>query len=240
MKDATAAGVVLLFSCVASLAHAQPAPRAGGFVNVNAGIQEGSQRLTLSVPVEVFGTSGTLDVDDGLIGGALFDVSGGVRGPGFAFGAGFSHSRTSGSSNFTASTIPASAGSFTRSIKGITPELEHSERAVYVFAAVSKQVTRRVDLTLSGGPAFLHVRQDVPAAITLNASGSTVLNMSTATEDESTVGVYGGLDFNYMFHRHIGIGAVARYMWGSVDLPNSTDSMTLGGLQVGAGVRMRF
>ena len=231
--------VVLCFAAVPA-ASAQPAPRAAGFVNVNAAIQEGPQRLSIAVPVEIFDSSGTLRIDDGLVGGGMFDVSGGLRGRGFAFGLGYSRASTETSFDFTASTNPASPGSFTRSVVGITPELEHSERTVYAFAALTRRVTRRFDFMLSGGPSFISVRQGLPTGLTLDARGSTVLHVDTTTIEDSTIGFHAALDFNYLFHKRIGIGALARYTWGSITLPDSTDDMTLGGLQVGAGLRLRF
>jgi hypothetical protein len=231
--------VVLSFAAVPA-AYAQPAPRAAAFVNVNAGIQEGPQRLSLAVPVEIFGSSGTLRVDDSGVGGGLFDVSGGVRGRGFAFGVGYSRTSSDTAYDFTAGTNPASPGSFTRSVNGITPELEHSERTVYVFAALTRRVTRRFDFMLSGGPSFISVRQGMPSGVTLDERGSTVLHVDTTTVDDSAIGFHAALDFNYLFHKRIGIGALARYTWGSITLPDSTDDMTLGGLQVGAGLRLRF
>jgi hypothetical protein len=240
MTHATAVRVMVVLCFAAVPAAAQPAPRAAGFINVNAAIQEGPQRLSLAVPVEVFGSSGTLNVDDGGVGGGLFDVSGGVRGRGFAFGVGYSRTSTETSFDFTAATNAASPGSFTRSVNGITPALEHSERTVYVFAAFTRRVSRRFDFMLSGGPSFIAVRQGVPAGVTLDARGSEVVHVDTAAVDDSAIGFHAALDFNYLFHKRIGVGALARYTWGSIALPDSTDDMTLGGLQVGAGLRLRF
>jgi hypothetical protein len=38
----------------------------------------------------------------------------------------------------------------------------------------------------------------------------------------------------------VGVGGLARYTWGSVDLAGATKSLTVGGFQIGAGVRLRF
>lgn len=241
MTHARGLRVMVLISLAAvPAAHAQPAPRAAGFINVNAAMQEGPQHLSLAVPIEIFGSDGTMTIDDGVIGGALFDVSGGLRGRGFAFGLGYSRIITDKAFNLTAATNPASPGSFTRSVKGITPSLEHSERTVYAFAALTRRVTRRFDFMVSGGPSFISVRQGLPTGLALDSRGSLVQHVDTRTVDDSAIGFHGALDFNYMFHTHIGAGALARYTWGAVTLPDSTESMTVGALQVGAGVRARF
>jgi hypothetical protein len=242
MKYTTAAGVMLAF-CLATTpaAYAQRPPRTTGFINVNAAIQEGPQNLALAVPVEIFGDSATLTIDDGIIGGALVDVSGGLRGPRFAFGAGFSRTSVTDSHDFTAETVsPGGPGSFTRSVNGITPGLQHTERAVFIFAGITKQVTRRFDVIVAGGPTFFSLEQAVPTDVTISEPFGQVLEMPMATVKESAIGFHGSLDLNYMFHRRIGVGGLVRYAWGSVTLPDSTESMTLGGFQVGAGVRVRF
>ncbi len=238
MRLVTAATCVLLSSVAA--APTARAQQAAGFVSVNAAIQEGSQRLAVAVPVEIFDGAGTLTVDDGVIGGSMFDVSAGVRGRRFAFGAGYSRSRTHDAHDFTASTVSAGPGSFTRSANGITPNLEHSERVLYLFAAATRQVTNRFDVMASAGPAFLQVTQDVPTDVTLSPIFGEVQHVSAAPVDDSALGVRIALDLNYMFRPRIGIGVLAGFTWGSVNLPNSTKAMTLGGVQLGAGVRARF
>jgi hypothetical protein len=54
---------------------AQPSSNGGPFVNANLAIQEGSRTLSVAVPADVFGSSGTLAIDDSLSGGTLVDVA---------------------------------------------------------------------------------------------------------------------------------------------------------------------
>jgi hypothetical protein len=242
MKHATAAGVIVLLCLGApSAATAQRPTRATGFISLNVAMQEGPQRLALAVPVEIFGDTASLAIDDDIIGGTLFDVSAGLRGPRFAFGVGFSSTSVTDSHDFTAETLsPGGPGSFTRSVNGITPGLRHTERAILIFAAATRQVTERFDVMFTAGPTFFKVKQTVPTDITVSEPFGQVLQLPTATVSESAIGLHGSLDLNYMFHPRIGVGGLVRYAWGSVTLPNSTESMTLGGFQVGAGVRARF
>jgi hypothetical protein len=37
-----------------------------------------------------------------------------------------------------------------------------------------------------------------------------------------------------------GVGGLARYSRGSIDLDNASDSLKVGGFQIGAGLRVRF
>ena len=231
------AGIFLLAPAPADAQSAS----GGGFVNANLAIQEGSRTLAVSVPAELFGSSGALKIDDSLSGGTLIDVSGGARGRRFAFGVGYSRTRVTDSLDLTASTIPFSPGSFTRSVRGVAPDLRHEERVVYVSAAVIRQVTHRFDVMVSAGPAFFTVRQDLPTAVTLDERrGAEIQGVSTRTVEESAVGLQFSLDLAWMIRPHIGVGGVGRYSRASVHLPDGTESMTLGGVTIGLGLRARF
>jgi hypothetical protein len=50
--------------------------------------------------------------------------------------------------------------------------------------------------------------------------------------DESAVGVHFGLDVNYMVNKRFGVGGMARYVWGSADVENAGDKLSLGGFQI--------
>ena len=240
MKATVAGFTVLVCLFTASTTTAQQPRTATVFVNANIGVQEGAQSLSFAVPTEVFGSDGTINVDDDVIGGAVLDLSGGVRSGRVAFGVGFSSSRTDGSHDFTASTTPFSPGSFTRSINGVTPSLEHDERVFYAFAGLVKSVSDRFDVMVSGGPAFFRVRQGMPTSISVSEFPPRVEQITTDTVEESAIGFLATLDLDYMFHPRIGIGGLVRYSWGSAELPDSTDKMTLGGIHIGTGVRVRL
>ena len=54
------------------------------------------------------------------------------------------------------------------------------------------------------------------------------------------MGVHFGVDLTYMVTPRFGVGGIARYSWGSADLAGAEDSVTVGGFQIGAGLRVRF
>lgn len=217
-------------------------PSSGGpFVNANLAIQEGPRTLSVAVPADVFGSSGTLAIDDSLSGGTLVDVAAGARGRRFAFGVGYSRTRVEDSLDLTASTIQFSPGSFQRLVRGVTPGLVHDERAFYFSAGAIRQVTGRFDVTVSAGPSFFKVRQTLPDGVTLTEPlGASIRHVSTRVVEESAIGLQASVDLNWMIRPHIGVGGLGRYSWGSIDLPDSTSPMTIGGLTVGIGLRARF
>jgi hypothetical protein len=57
---------------------------------------------------------------------------------------------------------------------------------------------------------------------------------------KTTGGINFGVDVTYLLTKKAGIGAIARYTWGSVDLEGAKDSLTVGGFQIGVGARYRF
>ena len=55
-----------------------------------------------------------------------------------------------------------------------------------------------------------------------------------------TVGAHVGLDVAYMITKRFGVGGLARYTWGTADFAGATDKLTVGGFQIGGGLRARF
>jgi hypothetical protein len=236
---AIVSSTVCLF--IAVQADAQQPARARAFVNLNVAMEEGPRSLAVSVPSTVFETAGTIDVDDGIGTTTMIDVSGGIRGRRFAFGGGYSRSGRTTTHQFTASTIPLGPGGFTRSLDAVTPALEHRERVTYLTVGVVRDVTDRFHVMVSAGPAFFSLTQDLPEFIVQTAlPRGDFASMSTRRVEESAFGFHTGVDLNYMFHPRIGIGALLRYTRGAVKLPDSTESMSLGGIQIGTGARVRF
>jgi hypothetical protein len=236
MKAVALAGSMGLLCLLTPMGAAAQSRPAGAFVNLNIGVQEGPQTLSLDVPADVFGGPGTLALDDAISGGNLLDLSGGLRARRFAFGVGFARAASKGAQAFTATTGPLD---FSRTWSSVTPDLEHRERMVYLFAGVTGQVSDRFDLMFSGGPAFFTVRRDVPVHASVTDRPIAAL-IEVGEVEESAVGVVTGLDLNFMVRPRVGIGALVRYSWASVDLPDGTKPLTLGGIQIAAGVRVRL
>jgi len=49
-----------------------------------------------------------------------------------------------------------------------------------------------------------------------------------------------GLDVTYLVTPRYGAGVLLRYTRGSIDIEGATDSLAVGGFQIGAGLRVRF
>ena len=97
-----------------------------------------------------------------------------------------------------------------------------------------------IDVGFSFGPTIFMVSQDVATAITVTEPAPSLSSTTIVREDHTGVGINLGVDINYFFRPDIGAGVLARYTYGSVDLDTVGESLTVGGFQLGFGLRYRF
>jgi opacity protein-like surface antigen len=199
----------------------------------------------------LYDETGTWDAAHTIEGGSFFDIGGGVRvtrnfGVGIAYTVRSKHTRDV--------TVNASVPSpiffdTFRSATATVPGLEHTERAVHLQAQWHVPVTVEFGLTLSAGPTFFSVRDELIESLAPGETGGNAVrleNIGISGQRNTTTGFHVGLDAQYMFMRNIGAGAMLRYSRGSVDLtaPAGTSSgqiaIDTGGLEIGAGLRFRF
>ena len=117
-------------------------------------------------------------------------------------------------------------------------ELEHKETGVHVFATYWMPISEKMDVTVSIGPSFIHVTQDVVSSITVPEPTQNIV-YTLENESGTAVGINVGVDGNYMLTRNYGVGVFLRYAGGSEDLPHAPD-LKVGGFQIGLGARIRF
>ena len=101
-------------------------------------------------------------------------------------------------------------------------------------------ITDKFDAAFSFGPTIFMVKQDVATGITVNEPGPTLASTTITREEKTSVGANFGVDLNYLVTPKIGAGLLVRYTVGSADLDSASESLTVGGFQIGAGVRLRF
>ena len=130
----------------------------------------------------------------------------------------------------------------------LTSTSDHSERAVHLQALWTIPVRDWFDVTVSAGPSFYSVRQELVTEFFF-AEGAEPFHSVTATgttqltRAESAVGLNLGVDGVYMLTPRIGSGLTLRYSGASVDLPGAsgqTVSVDAGGFQAALGIRFRF
>jgi len=101
-------------------------------------------------------------------------------------------------------------------------------------------VTDKVDVGISFGPSIFIVKQELPDTITFTEPTPTVTGITKKSVSKTTGGVNFGVDVTYLLKKNMGIGGILRYTWGSVDIDGASDSLTVGGFQIGVGARYRF
>lgn len=240
----TLASCVCCFMCLAaatSSVHAQDRPAVR--ISASVGLQEGPGKLAFERPLDFFGRSGSLAIDDDLVTMDVYDLNAVIgMWKNAGLGAGVYRTSTDRLNHpYTASIPSPQLGRLNTDVTSVTPQMVHAERAAYLLATWTTRVTDRFDMVFSGGPMFFELEQELPEATPVAApNGAQALVITPAAHTKSTTGFHLGMDLDYVFARRAGGGILIRYSRGSVDLPNGTAAMTLGGLQIAAGFRLKL
>jgi len=216
-------------------------------VSLNGGVQTTSNDFRQTGAIEEFGEAGSFTVDYRVKGGPQFDGGLTLRiwkqvqvGVAAAF-----FDKTADSAIEAQIPHPIFPNRF-RSVSG-TAGLPRRETAVHVLVAVPLPVTERLGVTVSAGPTFFNIEQDVVDDVDYEHqfpfNEATFERPILQRVKENTVGFNAGIDVAWLFTRHVGAGLLVRFSRGNADLRASdrnTVSTDVGGLHTGAGLRLAF
>ena len=215
-----------------------------GFVNASIGVQGGSRSLATSTEFTIYDETGSLTTTQDVGGGAFFDVSGGYKvWRNLAVGIGFSRVGSEADVAVQASVPDPGVFDRPRAATANVSGSQYSELAIHLSGTWMMPVTDKVDVGFAFGPTIFLVSQDMPTALTpdnISEPGPTIQQIGLTSVDNTTVGVHFGLDATYLVTPRIGVGVLVRYSVGSADLAGATDGLTVGGFQIGGGLRLRF
>ena len=237
-----AAGLCLVF-CVfaAPRAYGQMKWTDKGFANINIGVQSGSHDLATATTFEVYDENAQVNTTQKTGGGFLFDMNGGYKvWSNLVVAVGYSFMSDSTDGAVTASIPHPDVANQFRTVTATADDLGHAEHAINFSGVWMVPVTDKIDVGVSFGPTIFMVKQEVPDTITFTEPVPTVTGITKKDLDKTTVGVNFGVDVTYLLTKKVGVGGILRYTWGSVDLDGATDSLTVGGFQLGFGGRYRF
>lgn len=241
MKILKAALSLMFCALAAAPAHAQMTWTDRGFVNASIGVQGGSRDLATATTFTIYDENATLETTQNVGGGAFFDIGGGYKvWRNLAIGLGFTRVSSDSDVAVTARVPDPLIHDRVRTVSGTSPSAKHSEVAVNLSGTWMVPVTDKVDVGLSFGPTIFLVSQDVPTSVTVTEPGPTLSAATLASADKTTVGIHFGVDVAYLITPRVGAGVLARYSVGSADLEGASDSLTVGGFQIGGGIRIRF
>lgn len=229
------AGFALAASSTARAQTKDPTPI---FVDINVGAQTQARTFDSSTSFPLYQETAVISAAQSVGSGGLFDISGGYRVYSrLSAGIGFSIFSDSGDGSLVAS-IPSPieinkpATSTTSS-----SDLKHREVGTHLMASWLVPIDDQIDATISVGPSFYHVTQDILSASV--PAGTQTAEVKTQSENGNATGVNFTVNINYMLKPNYGIGVFMRYAGATVDLP-SASNLKIGGFQLGAGARLRF
>jgi hypothetical protein len=231
--------VLAVWTATARSARAQAELLQSGFINVDAGAQPQRQTITASASFPLYDEVATVTDVQRIRNGMVFDVSGGVRvASNLAAGVGFSQFGRSGTGTVTASIPSPRVFDQPLLVSRDADQLSHTERTIHGRITYFMSLTETFDVSVSGGPSYIHVVQGLATGLTV-APGTQSVSLGTATQSGNAFGVNGGIDANYMVQSSVGLGVWVRYTYGKLDLPD-VKNFKVGGLQGGLGLRARF
>ena len=218
-----------------------------GFLNINGSVQTHDWSVTHALTEALYGERATYEASMTSSGGGLLDAWVGVRvwrELGIGVGATVLNARgttaVSGSVPSPLFTNRHRAASLER------PGLRQQQVGVHLPLVYVLPVSERVHLAVSAGPSWFRLRQDTVTAVRLTEDAPytavEVAGVTTTVEEGNGIGYNAALDVTYLLTRYFGVGVFVRYTGGSVEIafPDGAQSVDVGGVQAGAGLRIRF
>ena len=241
------AGLLCLAMCVAVApnAHAQMTWTDQGFVNITGGAQASSRSLETETSFDLYEEQALVSSSQDVKGGAFFDISAGYKvWRNLALGLGYARSGSTRNATVTALIPDPVRHDQPRSVSTSVTGLKHTESVVHLLGVWMVPVTDKIDVGMSAGPSIFMVTQGIPGALSVSEPGPSVTNSTARNVDKTTVGINLGVDVMYLVTKRkgigMGVGGLARYTWGSAGIAGASDKLTVGGFQIGVGVRARF
>jgi hypothetical protein len=133
-----------------------------------------------------------------------------------------------------------------RLVAGIA-SLKREDLAMHVAATWLVPVSEAVQVSMFGGPTYFRVTQDMVRNVAVTEAypfdQAVYTGVDAVSAHASTLGFNAGADVTVYFTQMLGVGGLVRFSQGTVDVPSpdgSRASVKVGGLQTGAGLRVRF
>jgi hypothetical protein len=241
-----AAGLIGLavWVCSAAPAFAQQDKWAyKGFLDVTVGGQPNSHTVETTTAFDIYGEQAAVSTAHRINGGAVIDFSAGyLVWDNLTLGAAFSTLNDKGDVPMAATIPDPVFRNQPRTINQTATGLTHRENALHVFGRWMMPVTPKIDVGFSVGPSIYFVSHETPgpfSAADVSESGPS-LAPNVNKVNTTGAGFNIGVDGTYMLTAKLGVGVMARYTAGSVDIEGGTDKLSVGGPQFGIGVRYRF
>lgn len=241
MKRLSVVCVALAAVCTPSVTQAQMLEwKDRGFLNVSGGVKTGAKDVKTTLAYPLYDENATIETSRTVGDGFLWDVTGGIRvWKNLAIGASVAGRSANGDGTTTASIPHPIFYDQPRTVSGTVTGMKHSELWGSLLAVWVFPVTSQLEIMAMAGPTVVQVKHELPGAVTVTEASTPGVSVSLSTVSKSVWGATAGLEGRYMFTSRFGLGAFARYSGAKVNL-TSTTKLDVGGLQMGAGLRVRF
>ena len=133
-----------------------------------------------------------------------------------------------------------------RTVEGSIDSVAHNEQNVHVDVMYSLPV-RAVDVKVMGGPTWFNLKQNFVSDVSINETypfdTATFDGATTKRLSSSALGFNVGMDVSRSLTSRIGIGGLIRYSSADLKFDDSNTrqhTVKAGGVEMGAGIRLRF
>ena len=219
-----------------------------GYVSVNGGYQANSTDFHDSIAFTEFVEQGSIDSSYSVKSGPQLDIAGGARvWRALGIGVGVTRFSKSGTASVAGKIPHPFFFNQARSVEGEAAGLKREELAIHIQAMAIIPGGERLSLAVFAGPSFFNVKQGIVKKLQYSQQypydTATLSGVDADTPSESAIGFNAGADVGYFFARNVGIGGVVRVSRASADftsIDGETVGVDAGGVQAGAGLRLRF
>ncbi|HSK09665.1 MAG TPA: hypothetical protein VK911_08815 [Vicinamibacterales bacterium] len=244
----------MMLACGLILAASQPALAQGEllgrwFLNVNGGFQAPGRDLPEVGAVPLYAQDLTFEGTREIGSSLIIDAAAGMHvSEAFAIGVAYSWMSDSSDVILDASVPHPLFTDRPRAAAAVLEGLGRTEHGIHLMALWRVPLLEGVDLKVGGGPSFFRVSEDGPSTATATEVGepfdAVAVAFGTDTRSKNGVGFNITSDITYLINERLGAGILLRYTMASIEVPMpggvTRDDNGVGGLQFGAGLRLRF
>jgi len=218
------------------------------YFQVDAGAQTVTPGFTSNVTFKLYGEDGTFTAKYTYVAAIVVGARAGVRiGGNVGLGLGVSRFIRQGDAQITARLPHPFHFNQPRSVSGTADNLKREETMVTAELAWLLRPGRSFDVMLFAGPAYFTTRQGVATMPRYTEvypyDSATFVGVDSRMVGKSGIGFTVGCDVSYLVTKHTGLGSLVRFSRATTTFsaaPGSDASVTLGGIQASAGLRIRF
>jgi hypothetical protein len=236
---------VLVSVTLSATVRAQGTPDSRAAVDLGGGYQATSTGFSQTITFEQYSESGSLSstytvgrrpvVDAGLIVRVWRSIGVGISG---------SYFHDSGSAQVNALVPNPFVFGQPRQVSG-QAGVSHTETGAHFQAAYWVQPSPRLEIIASGGPSVFRVDQDFVSDVTYTQiypyDTATYQGASVVRQRKTVTGGNISAEVGWRVARHLGVAAAVRFSRATAGFPGtSAQSLVIGGLRVGGGVRLLF